>query len=297
MFSGFFLFVFCLLLFRATQQHVEVPRLRVESELHLLVYATATATATLHLSHICVLHHSSWQHRILNPLSKARDRFLVRFINHWAMKGTTMFTSWWKKILAIFPQLCLVLSLTWSWHQNHLGSFWNCWILGSFPHIFLIQEVWAGAQKSAFEKASERLQWCLSLSFLIFLKCCKCLFFLSWNSSKLREGNVSVLNSFSIIYIIVCFTNIYWHFITNKSWNIDYRAFPQNLKISICITLYYIYTLHFRAILTFPKFYSLIYCVSAMTLVIQLVCIDNCWQNLKIWSSHCGSVVTWLNHD
>ena len=35
------------------------------------------------------LHHSSWQRRILNPLSKARDQtcnswFLVGFIDHWA---------------------------------------------------------------------------------------------------------------------------------------------------------------------------------------------------------------------
>ena len=44
----------------------------VESELQLLVYTTATATSDP--SHLCDLHHSSWQRRILNPLSKARDR-------------------------------------------------------------------------------------------------------------------------------------------------------------------------------------------------------------------------------
>ena len=34
----------------------------------------ARATTTGHPSHICNLHHSSWQHWILNPLSEARDR-------------------------------------------------------------------------------------------------------------------------------------------------------------------------------------------------------------------------------
>ena len=52
-------------------QHMEVPRLGVESELQLLSY---TVTAMPDLSCICNWHHSSWQcWRILNPLSKARD--------------------------------------------------------------------------------------------------------------------------------------------------------------------------------------------------------------------------------
>ena len=52
-------------------RHTEVPRLRVESELQLLT--NATATAMWDRSQVCDLHHSSWQHRILNPLSEARD--------------------------------------------------------------------------------------------------------------------------------------------------------------------------------------------------------------------------------
>uniref|UniRef100_A0A8D1N3X5 Uncharacterized protein n=1 Tax=Sus scrofa TaxID=9823 RepID=A0A8D1N3X5_PIG len=52
-------------------QHMEVPRLGVKSELQLPVCTTATATQDL--SHVCNLHHSSWQCRILNPLSEARD--------------------------------------------------------------------------------------------------------------------------------------------------------------------------------------------------------------------------------
>ena len=55
--------------------HMEVPRPGVKSELQLRAYATATATQDLSL--ICDLQHSSAQHRILNPLSKARDRTRV----------------------------------------------------------------------------------------------------------------------------------------------------------------------------------------------------------------------------
>ena len=36
--------------------------------------AYARATATWDPSHVFDLHHSSWQHRILNPLSKVRDQ-------------------------------------------------------------------------------------------------------------------------------------------------------------------------------------------------------------------------------
>ena len=53
-------------------QHMEVPRLGVESELLLPVYIEATAK--LDLRQICDLHCSSQQLRILNPLSRSRDR-------------------------------------------------------------------------------------------------------------------------------------------------------------------------------------------------------------------------------
>ena len=43
-----------------------------QSELQPL--ASARATATQDASCVCNLHHSSWQCRIVNPLSKARDR-------------------------------------------------------------------------------------------------------------------------------------------------------------------------------------------------------------------------------
>ena len=50
---------------------MEIPRLGVQSELQLLVYATAAAMQDPIL--VCDLHHSSRQHQILNPLSEARD--------------------------------------------------------------------------------------------------------------------------------------------------------------------------------------------------------------------------------
>ena len=50
-------------------RHMEVPRLGVKLELQLLAYTTAKATPDP--SWVCDLHHSSWQHQILNSLSKA----------------------------------------------------------------------------------------------------------------------------------------------------------------------------------------------------------------------------------
>ena len=63
-------FFFCFL--GLHPRYMEVPRPGVESKLQLPAYTTATATSAL--SHVCNLHHSSWQHRILNPLSEARDQ-------------------------------------------------------------------------------------------------------------------------------------------------------------------------------------------------------------------------------
>ena len=56
-------------------QHVEVLWLRVESELQVPAYATATTK--WEPSHVCDLYHSSRQRRILNPLSKAKDRTCI----------------------------------------------------------------------------------------------------------------------------------------------------------------------------------------------------------------------------
>ena len=64
----FFFFCFLGLYLR----HMELPRLGVQLELQLPAYSTATAMQDL--SRICNLQHSSWQHRILNPLREVTDR-------------------------------------------------------------------------------------------------------------------------------------------------------------------------------------------------------------------------------
>ena len=71
LFFFFFLsFVFCLS--RATPAAYGGSQARGQLELQLLAYTTATGTADP--SHVCDLHHISWQHWIRNPLSEARDR-------------------------------------------------------------------------------------------------------------------------------------------------------------------------------------------------------------------------------
>ena len=71
---------------------MEVPRLGVELELHLLAYATAMQD----LNRVCDLHHSSLKHQILNPLRKARDRtqILIGFVtakSQWELPGFSYF--------------------------------------------------------------------------------------------------------------------------------------------------------------------------------------------------------------
>ena len=49
--------------------HMEVPKLGVELELQQPAYATAIAMPDP--NSVCDLHHSAWQHCILNPLNGA----------------------------------------------------------------------------------------------------------------------------------------------------------------------------------------------------------------------------------
>ena len=62
-------------------QRMEIQRVGVQSELQGPAYATATATQDP--SHVCDLHHSSRQHGIVNPLSKARDQPRNLFAPGW----------------------------------------------------------------------------------------------------------------------------------------------------------------------------------------------------------------------
>ena len=66
-----FIYLFVCLFLGLHLRHMEVPRLGVELGLRLLAYTIATAKQNP--SHVCNLHHSSWQHWIVNPLSGNRD--------------------------------------------------------------------------------------------------------------------------------------------------------------------------------------------------------------------------------
>ena len=69
--SIIYLFIY-LFFSRAAPVACEISRLGAESELQLLAYTTATTTQVP--SHIGNLHYRSRQHRILIPLSEARDQ-------------------------------------------------------------------------------------------------------------------------------------------------------------------------------------------------------------------------------
>ena len=74
----------CLSFFlRPHLRHMEVLRLGVESEVHLLAYTTATARAMRDQSRVFSLHHSSQQCRILNPLREARDPTCILMDSIW----------------------------------------------------------------------------------------------------------------------------------------------------------------------------------------------------------------------
>ena len=62
--------LFFFLLLGPHMQHLEVPRLWVEQELHLLAYTTARATQDP--SHICDLHRSSQQRWTLCPIKQGQ---------------------------------------------------------------------------------------------------------------------------------------------------------------------------------------------------------------------------------
>ena len=68
---------FFFFLFRAVPTAHGSSQVRSLTRARLPAYATATATPDPSRSHICNLHHSSEQCRILNPLSRARDQTCI----------------------------------------------------------------------------------------------------------------------------------------------------------------------------------------------------------------------------
>ena len=117
--------------------HIEVPRLGVQSQLQLPACATATATRDPGL--ICDPHHGSWQCRILNPLSKARDRTSVltdasRVHYRWATTGTPWLfifefcrISFWQMGID-FNFILLFLNSCFSWQEWYGLLFFNIYL-------------------------------------------------------------------------------------------------------------------------------------------------------------------------
>ena len=58
-------------------------RFQIKGKLELQLPAYTTATAMRDPCCVCDLHHSSWQRRILNSLSKARDQTPVLMDTSW----------------------------------------------------------------------------------------------------------------------------------------------------------------------------------------------------------------------
>ena len=122
-----YIYIFFFSFLRQPLWHVEVPRLGVEMELQLPAYTTATAMPDL--SHVC-----SWQHQILNSLSKARNCTRILMVAswvyyQWAMMGTPyphfLVVSICMKYLFPFPPFSLLsfaLKLV-SCRQHIVGSF------------------------------------------------------------------------------------------------------------------------------------------------------------------------------
>ena len=93
---------FCIL--RPRLRLMKVPRLGIKSELQVPAYTTATTTWDP--SRVYNLHHSSWQHRIHDPLSKAGDRTLNLMDTGWIrLQWATMGTP---NMLFIIHFCCLL---------------------------------------------------------------------------------------------------------------------------------------------------------------------------------------------
>ena len=115
--SFYFIFIFYFFL-GPHLWHMEVPRLGIKLDMQL----PASATASWDLSHICDLHHSSWQCQIPDPLSKARDQTCILMDTSWihfhcAMTGIP-------QIRNSFTILSLSIFFSFSF-AFFLFSFWN----------------------------------------------------------------------------------------------------------------------------------------------------------------------------
>ena len=157
---------------------MEGPRLWVKSELQLL--ATATATATPDLSHVWDLHHCSWQHWILNPLSKAREKtcnFMVPSPIHF--RCTTMGTPsifywitlhWWFSFDLCCKTSFKVFLKLWSTYCLNLDQRGK--VLSILPLLELRQHLHTGSSlNSSINRSSKSFS--VSLLFSTSHKCLK----------------------------------------------------------------------------------------------------------------------------
>ena len=94
-------------------QHMEVPRLGVESELHLLAYATATAIHDPR--YVCDLHHSSQQHQILYLTCWARPG--IKPASSWVLIGFVT-TDPQQELLKCISEMCFLITKLESWNYS-----------------------------------------------------------------------------------------------------------------------------------------------------------------------------------
>ena len=126
------LFCFCLFVFLGPHpSHIWVLRLGVELDLQLLAYATATAIQDPSL--VFHLHHSSRQHRILNPLIGARD---------------------WTHILMDTIRVHNPLSHNGNSHVFFHCFIWSCFMSGILVLLFLLFGQWRIRQQMAWGRPS-----------------------------------------------------------------------------------------------------------------------------------------------
>ena len=102
-----FIHLFIYLFIYLHLQYMEVPKLGLKSEEQLLAYSTATSTWDP--SHICDLHHSSWQpgspiHWMRSGIEPASPQTLVGFVSAAPWTPKPQFLKQWKS--REFPLWC-----------------------------------------------------------------------------------------------------------------------------------------------------------------------------------------------
>ena len=73
----------------------EVPGLGVKSELYMPAASPHCSHSKADISHVYNIHHSSWQHRILNPLNGARNWTCVLIDTTWVHYHSAMMELPW----------------------------------------------------------------------------------------------------------------------------------------------------------------------------------------------------------